>query len=174
MFENSIRLSSDLSIYRQITTNVISSHFEEKIKAIWAAAYLFRLNKNLYPFLLSCFSRKSVLNYLSNHTNKKREKRVLKERKTTIQPVLKLSLRAGWLCSTSNGHVCFLVPKPLVELHVKLLRKLGRSVTTDRWEKYLAKVRSFCLTWEKSTFLWMELTPHRKLQPCDFLNFFVL
>ncbi|XP_010771364.1 remodeling and spacing factor 1-like, partial [Notothenia coriiceps] len=31
------------------------------------------------------------------------------------------------------------VPKPLVELHVKLLRKLGRSVTTDRWEKYLAK-----------------------------------
>ncbi|XP_067363418.1 remodeling and spacing factor 1 isoform X2 [Channa argus] len=32
------------------------------------------------------------------------------------------------------------VPKPLVELHVKLLRKLGRSVTSDRWEKYLAKV----------------------------------
>lgn len=36
--------------------------------------------------------------------------------------------------------LCFPVPKPLVELHVKLLRKLGRSVTTDRWEKYLAKV----------------------------------
>lgn len=33
-----------------------------------------------------------------------------------------------------------LVPKPLVELHIKLLRKLGKSVTTDRWEKYLAKV----------------------------------
>ncbi|XP_013871351.1 remodeling and spacing factor 1 [Austrofundulus limnaeus] len=32
------------------------------------------------------------------------------------------------------------VPKPLVDLHVKLLRKLGKSVTTDRWEKYLAKV----------------------------------
>ncbi|XP_039893353.1 remodeling and spacing factor 1 [Simochromis diagramma] len=32
------------------------------------------------------------------------------------------------------------VPKPLVELHVKLLRKLGRSVSADRWEKYLAKV----------------------------------
>ncbi|XP_026229146.1 remodeling and spacing factor 1 isoform X2 [Anabas testudineus] len=32
------------------------------------------------------------------------------------------------------------VPKPLVELHVKLLRKLGRSVSSDRWEKYLAKV----------------------------------
>ncbi|KAM9853372.1 remodeling and spacing factor 1 [Aulostomus maculatus] len=32
------------------------------------------------------------------------------------------------------------VPKPLVELHVKLLRKLGKTVTTDRWEKYLAKV----------------------------------
>lgn len=40
----------------------------------------------------------------------------------------------------SNHLVCFLVPKPLVELHVKLLRKLGRSVSTDRWEKYLAKV----------------------------------
>lgn len=34
------------------------------------------------------------------------------------------------------------VPKPLVELHIKLLRKLGKSVTTDRWEKYLAKVRA--------------------------------
>ncbi|XP_056139717.1 remodeling and spacing factor 1 isoform X2 [Lampris incognitus] len=32
------------------------------------------------------------------------------------------------------------VPKPLVELHVKLLRKLGKSVSADRWEKYLAKV----------------------------------
>nr|XP_020479210.1 remodeling and spacing factor 1 isoform X2 [Monopterus albus] len=32
------------------------------------------------------------------------------------------------------------VPKPLVELHVKLLRKLGRTVSSDRWEKYLAKV----------------------------------
>ncbi|XP_067103044.1 remodeling and spacing factor 1 [Osmerus mordax] len=32
------------------------------------------------------------------------------------------------------------VPKPLVELHVKLLRKLGKSVTADRWEKYLAKL----------------------------------
>lgn len=32
------------------------------------------------------------------------------------------------------------VPKPLVELHIKLLRKLGKSVSTDRWEKYLAKV----------------------------------
>uniref|UniRef100_A0A3Q1FZ73 Remodeling and spacing factor 1-like n=1 Tax=Acanthochromis polyacanthus TaxID=80966 RepID=A0A3Q1FZ73_9TELE len=39
---------------------------------------------------------------------------------------------------TCSGSVS--VPKPLVELHVKLLRKLGRSVTTDRWEKYLAKV----------------------------------
>lgn len=37
------------------------------------------------------------------------------------------------------------VPKPLVELHVKLLRKLGKSVMTDRWEKYLAKVRTSSL-----------------------------
>ncbi len=40
---------------------------------------------------------------------------------------------------------CFSVPKPLVELHVKLLRKLGRTVSTDRWEKYLAKVRAVCV-----------------------------
>ncbi|KAM9318943.1 remodeling and spacing factor 1 [Pholidichthys leucotaenia] len=34
------------------------------------------------------------------------------------------------------------VPKPLVDLHVKLLRKLGKSVTVDRWEKYLVKLCS--------------------------------
>ncbi|MEQ2237575.1 respiration factor rsf1 [Ilyodon furcidens] len=32
------------------------------------------------------------------------------------------------------------VPKLLVDLHVKLLRKIGKSVSADRWEKYLAKV----------------------------------
>lgn len=47
-----------------------------------------------------------------------------------------------------NYPVTFLippVPKPLVELHIKLLRKLGKSVTTDRWEKYLAKVSTSSL-----------------------------
>ncbi|XP_010868195.3 remodeling and spacing factor 1 isoform X2 [Esox lucius] len=32
------------------------------------------------------------------------------------------------------------VPTPLVELHIKLLRKLGKSVSADKWERYLAKV----------------------------------
>ncbi|XP_054650253.1 remodeling and spacing factor 1 isoform X2 [Dunckerocampus dactyliophorus] len=32
------------------------------------------------------------------------------------------------------------VPKPLIELHVKLIRKLGKTVSSDRWEKYLAKM----------------------------------
>ncbi|KAK5858243.1 hypothetical protein PBY51_002396 [Eleginops maclovinus] len=32
------------------------------------------------------------------------------------------------------------VPKLLVDLHVKLLRKIGKSVSADRWEKYLLKV----------------------------------
>uniref|UniRef100_A0A3Q3AY73 Remodeling and spacing factor 1b, tandem duplicate 1 n=1 Tax=Kryptolebias marmoratus TaxID=37003 RepID=A0A3Q3AY73_KRYMA len=32
------------------------------------------------------------------------------------------------------------VPKLLVDLHVKLLRKIGKSVSADRWEKYLAKI----------------------------------
>lgn len=31
------------------------------------------------------------------------------------------------------------VPKLLVDLHVKLLRKIGKSVSADRWEKYLVK-----------------------------------
>ncbi|XP_026865168.2 remodeling and spacing factor 1 isoform X1 [Electrophorus electricus] len=40
------------------------------------------------------------------------------------------------------------VPQPLIELHVKLLRKLGKSVTPDRWEKYLVKVcQEFNSTW---------------------------
>ncbi|XP_016305572.1 remodeling and spacing factor 1-like [Sinocyclocheilus anshuiensis] len=32
------------------------------------------------------------------------------------------------------------VPRPLIELHIKLLRKIGKSATPDRWEKYLVKV----------------------------------
>ncbi|KAF7650318.1 hypothetical protein LDENG_00127540 [Lucifuga dentata] len=32
------------------------------------------------------------------------------------------------------------VPKLLVDLHIKLLRKIGKSVSADRWEKYLVKV----------------------------------
>ncbi|TSM28194.1 Remodeling and spacing factor 1 [Bagarius yarrelli] len=40
------------------------------------------------------------------------------------------------------------VPKLLVDLHVKLLRKIGKSVTADRWEKYLVKVcQDFNTTW---------------------------
>uniref|UniRef100_A0A3P9M116 Remodeling and spacing factor 1b, tandem duplicate 1 n=1 Tax=Oryzias latipes TaxID=8090 RepID=A0A3P9M116_ORYLA len=40
------------------------------------------------------------------------------------------------------------VPKLLVDLHVKLLRKIGKSVTADRWEKYLVKVcQEFNMTW---------------------------
>ncbi|XP_037543728.1 remodeling and spacing factor 1 [Nematolebias whitei] len=32
------------------------------------------------------------------------------------------------------------VPKLLADLHVKLLRKIGKSVSADRWEKHLARV----------------------------------
>jgi len=38
------------------------------------------------------------------------------------------------------------VPKLLVDLHVKLLRKIGKSVSADRWEKNLIKVRQSVLT----------------------------
>ncbi|KAM4794753.1 remodeling and spacing factor 1 [Rhinophrynus dorsalis] len=40
------------------------------------------------------------------------------------------------------------VSKSLVELHLKLLRKIGKSVTIDRWEKYLFKVcQDYNSTW---------------------------
>uniref|UniRef100_A0A3Q3GK64 Remodeling and spacing factor 1b, tandem duplicate 1 n=1 Tax=Labrus bergylta TaxID=56723 RepID=A0A3Q3GK64_9LABR len=40
------------------------------------------------------------------------------------------------------------VPKLLAELHVKLLRKIGKSVSADRWEKYLIKIcQEFNSTW---------------------------
>ncbi|XP_057676781.1 remodeling and spacing factor 1 [Corythoichthys intestinalis] len=40
------------------------------------------------------------------------------------------------------------VPKLLVDLHVKLLRKIGKSVSADRWEKYLVKIcQEFNTAW---------------------------
>ncbi|XP_029458048.1 remodeling and spacing factor 1 isoform X2 [Rhinatrema bivittatum] len=40
------------------------------------------------------------------------------------------------------------VPKQLVELHLKLMRKIGKSVTVERWEKYLIKIcQEFNSTW---------------------------
>nr|XP_028581744.1 remodeling and spacing factor 1 isoform X2 [Podarcis muralis] len=40
------------------------------------------------------------------------------------------------------------VPRELVELHLKLMRKIGKSVTADRWEKYLIKMcQEFNSTW---------------------------
>ncbi|XP_069496069.1 remodeling and spacing factor 1 [Ambystoma mexicanum] len=40
------------------------------------------------------------------------------------------------------------VPKLLVELHLKLMRKIGKSVTIERWEKYLTRLcQDFNATW---------------------------
>ncbi|XP_063807363.1 remodeling and spacing factor 1 isoform X2 [Pseudophryne corroboree] len=40
------------------------------------------------------------------------------------------------------------VSKALVELHLKLMRKIGKSVTLDRWEKYLIKIcQDYNSTW---------------------------
>ncbi|XP_067276060.1 remodeling and spacing factor 1 isoform X2 [Pseudorasbora parva] len=54
------------------------------------------------------------------------------------------------------------VPLPLIELHVKLLRKIGKTVTPDRWEKYLVKVcQEFNSTWawemERKSYLEMTV-----------------
>lgn len=46
-----------------------------------------------------------------------------------------LSERLFFLLSVPSS-----VPKLLVDLHVKLLRKIGKSVSADRWEKHLVKV----------------------------------
>ncbi|XP_053161419.1 remodeling and spacing factor 1 isoform X2 [Hemicordylus capensis] len=53
------------------------------------------------------------------------------------------------------------VPRELVELHLKLMRKIGKSVTADRWEKYLIKMcQEFNSTWawemEKKGYLEMS------------------
>ncbi|KAL1257180.1 hypothetical protein QQF64_012725 [Cirrhinus molitorella] len=54
------------------------------------------------------------------------------------------------------------VPRPLIELHVKLLRKIGKTVTPERWEKYLVKVcQEFNSTWawemERKSYLEMTV-----------------
>nr|XP_056714708.1 remodeling and spacing factor 1 [Euleptes europaea] len=54
------------------------------------------------------------------------------------------------------------VPRELVELHLKLMRKIGKSVTADRWEKYLIKMcQEFNSTWawemEKKGYLDMSI-----------------
>ncbi|XP_048836156.1 remodeling and spacing factor 1 isoform X2 [Brienomyrus brachyistius] len=54
------------------------------------------------------------------------------------------------------------VPKLLVELHVKLMRKIGKSVSADRWEKYLVKMcQDFNTTWawelEKKGYMEMSI-----------------
>ncbi|KAK7151735.1 hypothetical protein R3I94_008169 [Phoxinus phoxinus] len=54
------------------------------------------------------------------------------------------------------------VPRPLIELHVKLLRKIGKTVTPDRWEKYIVKVcQEFNSTWawemERKSYLEMTV-----------------
>uniref|UniRef100_A0A3Q3QNL3 PHD-type domain-containing protein n=1 Tax=Monopterus albus TaxID=43700 RepID=A0A3Q3QNL3_MONAL len=53
-----------------------------------------------------------------------------------------------YLKDTSSVGLRLGVPKLLVDLHVKLLRKIGKSVSADRWEKYLVKVcQEFNTTW---------------------------
>lgn len=46
------------------------------------------------------------------------------------------------------------VPKLLVDLHVKLLRKIGKSVSADRWEKYLVKVNVHISTYHGLKCCW--------------------
>ncbi|XP_048839224.1 remodeling and spacing factor 1 [Brienomyrus brachyistius] len=71
-------------------------------------------------------------------------------------PELTFSQLERYLQETST------VPKPLVELHVKLLRKIGKSVSSERWEKYLVKIcQEFNSTWawelEKKGYLEMTV-----------------
>ncbi|XP_073671892.1 remodeling and spacing factor 1 isoform X3 [Paramisgurnus dabryanus] len=64
------------------------------------------------------------------------------------------------------------VPPPLIELHVKLLRKIGKSVTPDRWEKYLMKVcQEFNSTWawELERKSYAEMTVESKTEILKYL-----
>uniref|UniRef100_A0A9J7ZZ27 Remodeling and spacing factor 1 n=1 Tax=Cyprinus carpio carpio TaxID=630221 RepID=A0A9J7ZZ27_CYPCA len=74
-------------------------------------------------------------------------------------PELSFPQLERYLQETSAGE---LFPRPLIELHVKLLRKIGKSVTPDRWEKYLVKVcQEFNSTWawemERKSYLEMTV-----------------
>ncbi|XP_030055943.1 remodeling and spacing factor 1 [Microcaecilia unicolor] len=58
------------------------------------------------------------------------------------------------------------VPKQLVELHLKLMRKIGKSVTVDRWEKYLIKIcqdYNSTWAWEMEKKGYQEMTVECKL-----------
>lgn len=66
---------------------------------------------------------------------------------------LQLLLCYGYVNSNSASNSVCLVPKLLVDLHVKLLRKIGKSVSADRWEKNLIKV-------SKSVLIKYLVTPH--------------
>ncbi|KAJ8347797.1 hypothetical protein SKAU_G00263860 [Synaphobranchus kaupii] len=81
-------------------------------------------------------------------------------------PDLTFSQLEGYLMETST------VPKVLVELHVKLLRKIGKFVPVDKWEKYLIKVcQEFNGTWawelEKKGYL--EMTAECKSEILKYL-----
>uniref|UniRef100_A0A3Q2FTG2 Remodeling and spacing factor 1b, tandem duplicate 1 n=1 Tax=Cyprinodon variegatus TaxID=28743 RepID=A0A3Q2FTG2_CYPVA len=53
-----------------------------------------------------------------------------------------------YLQDTSSGRAGKQEAPLLVDLHVKLLRKIGKSVSADRWEKYLVKIcQEFNSTW---------------------------
>ncbi|KAI1903189.1 hypothetical protein AGOR_G00024650 [Albula goreensis] len=71
-------------------------------------------------------------------------------------PELTFPQLEGYLLETST------VPQVLVDLHVKLLRKIGKFVSVDKWEKYLIKVcQEFNSTWawelEKKGYLEMTV-----------------
>ncbi|KAJ8267020.1 hypothetical protein GJAV_G00137380 [Gymnothorax javanicus] len=81
-------------------------------------------------------------------------------------PELTFTQLEGYLKETST------VPKVLVDLHVKLLRKIGKFVPVDKWEKYLIKLcQEFNSTWawelEKKGYL--EMTTECKTEILKYL-----
>ncbi|TRZ00242.1 hypothetical protein DNTS_012413, partial [Danionella cerebrum] len=64
------------------------------------------------------------------------------------------------------------VPKVLVDLHVKLLRKICKSVTADRWEKYLVKIcqeLNSTWAWELENKGYREMTVECKTEILKYL-----
>lgn len=72
------------------------------------------------------------------------------------------------ICVNCNGFIStFLVPEPLLKLHIVLLRRVFKSIAVDKWERSLAKFCHFYSTqdgWEIERFGYKNAKLQTKLR----------